>query len=138
MDITRRAAFRLLGIPAGSDMEAVVHAYRRLARVTHPDVSRDPEAADRFATLTAAYRLASQPPAQGHASAVEPGLDARASAQTREDLVDRWEAPRWVLSDESPMFLLSGPPTRWRQRPPIFAGPVMVNPPHSAAGQEGA
>jgi hypothetical protein len=126
LDITRRAAFRLLGIPAGSDQEAVVHAYRRLARLTHPDVSTDPEAADRFATLTAAYQLASQPHTQGHTSAVESGLHPRASAQTREDLVDHWQAPRWVLPDESPMFVSSGAPAQWRQRRPIVAGPVMV------------
>lgn len=138
MDISRRAAFRLLGIPAGSDPEAVVHAYRRLARVTHPDVSADPEAADRFATLTAAYRLVAQPRAQASASAVGPAQHPRASARTREDVVDEWPGPGWAFVGEWSMFLSPVAPARSGQRPPIAAGPVMVSPPRSAAGQEGA
>lgn len=138
MDISRRAAFRLLGLPAGSDQEAVVHAFRRLARVTHPDVSADPEAADRFATLTAAYRLVSQPPAQVHVSAVESGRHPRASARTQEDLVDDWPGPGWAFSGEWPVFLSPGAPAGPWQRPPIVAGPVMVSPPPWAPGQEGA
>lgn len=139
LDITRRAAFRLLGIPAGSDQEAVVHAYRRLARVTHPDVSTDPEAADRFATLTAAYRLVSQPPSPGPdpASSMGPARHPRTSARTREALVDHWQAPGWAVLGEGPMFLSPSAPARPGQRPPIIAGPVMVSPPRSAAGQEG-
>src|SRR4051794_17893147 len=50
-------AFRLLGVAADSDAATVAHAYRRLARATHPDLSPDPDAGRRFATLTAAYRL---------------------------------------------------------------------------------
>ena len=62
MDKARVEAFRALGIPADSDRDAVAHAYRRLARATHPDVSSDPGAADRFATIAAAYRLLSADP----------------------------------------------------------------------------
>lgn len=52
-----RAARKVLGVPADSTLELVTSAYRRLARTTHPDVSGDPGAAQRFADLTAAYRL---------------------------------------------------------------------------------
>ena len=57
-------AFHMLGVPLDSDREALGHAYRRLARATHPDVSADPEAEQRFAALTDAYRLACQSPGQ--------------------------------------------------------------------------
>ena len=62
MDRRRVEAFGVLGIPADSDRDAVVHAYRSLARATHPDVSDDPDAADRFATVAAAYQLVSKDP----------------------------------------------------------------------------
>ena len=51
-------AWQTLGVPAGSDLVRVNRAYHRLARQIHPDVSADPDAADRFDRLTAAYRRA--------------------------------------------------------------------------------
>ena len=59
MDDERLAAFRLLGIPSTSHPDAVVRAYRQLARTHHPDMSSDPDAGQRFAALTAAFRVAS-------------------------------------------------------------------------------
>ena len=53
-------AWQILGVPANSDPGQVAEAYRRLARATHPDVSTDPDAAARFATLAWAYRLVSE------------------------------------------------------------------------------
>jgi hypothetical protein len=99
MDKRRMEAFQVLGIPANSDQATVVHAYRRLARATHPDVSADPEAADRFATLAAAYRLASQPPATAEVS-----------------------APEWSIP------VATTPSRRHRQGVPIIAGPVLIRP----------
>jgi len=69
----RRAveAFQLLGIPQDSDRDTIAHAYRRLARTVHPDVSADAEAGERFANLAEAYRVATSalaleaPPACG-------------------------------------------------------------------------
>jgi hypothetical protein len=52
------AALAALGLSDDADRDAVAHAYRRLARATHPDVSDSPDAAARFAALTAAYRRA--------------------------------------------------------------------------------
>ena len=62
MDGRLDEALKVLGIPAGSDHETVASAYRRLARATHPDVSPEPDAAARFAAVTAAYRVVCQPP----------------------------------------------------------------------------
>ena len=62
MDKQLEEALQVLGIPADSDRETVTGAYRRLARATHPDVSPNPDAAERFATVAAAYRLVSGVP----------------------------------------------------------------------------
>ena len=53
-----RAALAALGLAEGADRDAVTHAYRQLARATHPDVSDAPDAAARFAAISAAYRRA--------------------------------------------------------------------------------
>ena len=62
MDRQLDEALKVLAIPVDSDPETVTSAYRRLARATHPDVSPDPDAAEQFATVTAAYRLVSAVP----------------------------------------------------------------------------
>jgi DnaJ domain len=116
VDSRRAAAFRLLGIPADSDREAVLRAYRRQARLTHPDVSADPAAADRFAALTGAYRVASQAPGPDREPA--PSRPPFAPAQPTPP---RPAGPAW-----------SGP------RPPIVAGPVRVTPIRPAHRGEGA
>ena len=62
VDVRALEAFRLLGIPQDSDRAAIAQAYRRLARTTHPDVSDQADAAERFADLAEAYRIASTSP----------------------------------------------------------------------------
>ena len=53
-----KTAFEVLGVdPAASRME-IRRAWRHLAKRTHPDVDRSPEAARRFQRLRAAYRVA--------------------------------------------------------------------------------
>jgi hypothetical protein len=111
----REDALKVLGIPAGSDWGTVTRAYRRLARETHPDVSGDPDAAERFATVTAAYRLLSGvPPAP-------PRPRSRAA-----------HSEAGAASTDSVLGLF-GPGRSWR-RPPIVAGPVLVRrfPPDAA------
>lgn len=133
MERRRAEAFRVLGIPVDSDADAVVHAYRRLARVTHPDVSADPEAADRFAALAAAYRLASQAAAvaAGSASADRSGLRYEGSAYGS-DPGDGGPASDWALGwGLVPGWSIPlGPTPRRRQRQdaPIVAGPVFISP----------
>ena len=55
---TGRPAFTALGLEPGATRDDIARAYRRLALHTHPDVSHDPLAAQRFASLTDAYRRA--------------------------------------------------------------------------------
>ena len=51
--------YAVLGLPEDADAAAVRRAYRRLARACHPDANPDdPQAAERFLTLAAAYASA--------------------------------------------------------------------------------
>lgn len=116
MDRRLDEALGVLGIPAGSDPETVTSAYRRLARATHPDVSPDPDAAERFAAVLAAYRLVSGAPDLG------PRPHARPQ-RADEVVVDRSPDP-----GPARVRLGAWPETHagpWH-RPPIVAGPVMV------------
>lgn len=136
-------ALKVLGIPADSDRERVTNAYRRLARATHPDVSPDPDAAERFALLTAAYRLASA--SSGHSR------NSGRAAASSESFLLRPPPPRayapsnhagdWADPTSDPIssrLLSAGSPylraESWR-RPPIVAGPVLVQ---RAQGDGGA
>ncbi len=54
--------FRVLGIPVGSDEEAIRRRYRQLVRKHHPDVSSDPEKAhERFVRIQRAYEVLTDP-----------------------------------------------------------------------------
>ncbi|MFT4081741.1 MAG: DnaJ domain-containing protein [Nocardioides sp.] len=116
MDRRRTEAFRVLGIPVDSDQEAVLDAYRRLARATHPDVSADPDAGDRFATLAAAYRLASR----GREAAPGPASDPRPGP-----------APSAARTGRFTRGPDSGPDQ------PLSAGPAKVTPSGAPGGTPG-
>lgn len=51
--------YQVLGVERGASDDDMKRAYRRLARELHPDVNRDPEAAERFKQVTAAYDVLS-------------------------------------------------------------------------------
>ncbi len=53
--------YEILGIAAEASPAGVRRAYRHKARLFHPDVSRVPDAAARFARLNAAYEVLSDP-----------------------------------------------------------------------------
>jgi hypothetical protein len=157
MDRDRREvaeALTVLGIPADSDWAQVARAYRRLARATHPDVSSDPDAAQRFATVTAAYRVLSgttgpgarparpagasgapqtgrTPPSSGSSESPEsPPLGPPPSRSTQSDrtgVAGDKPNPSPDLIRSGPLFAVS-PPLRagFEDRPPIVAGPVLV------------
>lgn len=131
MDSRRIEAFRVLGIPADSDRDSVAHAFRQLARATHPDVSADPDAADRFASLTAAYRLVSAPQ-----EAIPAPAAVDRYARRREDAAagtaPRGEGLLWGWSAPTGPSLLRPR----HHRAPIVAGPVRVSPIPSAAAKE--
>lgn len=93
-------ALALLGLPRTATGEQVVHAYRRLARATHPDATgrSDPAAARRFAAIHDAYDLLTH-------AAPEPARPPAGNAAE-----GRAAAPAFGA------------------RPPIVAGPVVVTP----------
>ena len=128
----RLEAYRLLGIPAGSDRETVAHAYRRLARTIHPDVSRDPKTADRFAILTEAYRLVTEEPPTPVAPATPGNSHRPAQASGGNQRGEEWLAPAWATIravSQPSAGDVSG------HCPPIVAGPVLIRPLGAAPGR---
>ncbi len=53
--------YRLLNVAPQADAESIHAAYRRLARLYHPDLNQTPEAAERMRAINAAYRVLSDP-----------------------------------------------------------------------------
>jgi hypothetical protein len=51
--------YRTLQVEPSADLEAIHAAYRRLARLYHPDLNPSPEAAERMRAINAAYRVLS-------------------------------------------------------------------------------
>ncbi|MEA5611836.1 DnaJ domain-containing protein, partial [Nodularia spumigena] len=51
----------MLGLTRGATPDQIRAAYRRLARAVHPDVSKAPDAAARFAALADAYEQLTDP-----------------------------------------------------------------------------
>ncbi len=58
--------YSILGVSKGADEKAIKSAYRKLAKELHPDRNQDnPMAAERFAEITHAYDLLSDPQKRG-------------------------------------------------------------------------
>jgi curved DNA-binding protein CbpA len=64
--------YRLLGVAHDAPEREIRRAYRRLARQQHPDLNPRPDGPERFAALTRAYELLTDPIARAR-------YDARAS-----------------------------------------------------------
>jgi hypothetical protein len=47
--------YNILGLPANSSIEEIKKAYRKKARLYHPDINHQPDAKDRFIRITEAY-----------------------------------------------------------------------------------
>lgn len=59
MEQAERDYYEMLGLERGAGAGEIKRAYRARARELHPDVSSDPEAAERFAEVARAYRVLS-------------------------------------------------------------------------------
>ena len=57
----RRDYYAILGVSRDADRDAIRRAFRSLASEHHPDVSGDPNTADRFRELAEAYEILSRP-----------------------------------------------------------------------------
>lgn len=127
-----RAARELLGVTADAVPAQLARAYRRQARRLHPDISREPDATERFWALQAAYHLALDA-----APAEPPTTPAAAPAAAQAHPVTEITAMR-VQHRDTPIvldaamaddLLASGHgyrgPDQW-----LLAGPVRVQPLH--------
>src|SRR6478736_3572399 len=91
---SEEAAFATLGLAKGADRDTIARTYRRLARVSHPDVSGTADAAGQFVALTRAYRRAlavagAQPSEPAvHVSATGRGAHPRAARVARAELAE--------------------------------------------------
>jgi hypothetical protein len=106
-ELNRAAALAVLGLSAQASSLDVVRAYRRLAKLTHPDVAGPSlDVRNRFAAITDAYHaLSAAPP-------VPPSTPAPAAAP----------APAGRTTQPRPA------PPAWAVEPPIVAGPVTITP----------
>lgn len=119
--------YRLLGVSADAPRETIIHAYRRRARASHPDVRpHDPEAALRFRMLTDAYNVLTDPvqrakyDRQQRADAAG-RLSVAAGGDSASE--DRPRRPPVGGSNSRDMFLDARTPS---SRPALWAGPVRV------------
>jgi curved DNA-binding protein CbpA len=112
--------YAVLGINRDASSADISRAYRRLARVLHPDYRPgDSDTADRFRAVTAAHELLSDP--------------ARRAAHDQHDRHRLVSPPREATSDTS----WSRAASQVRPLGPVDASPWMVTPPASAAVRPG-
>ncbi|HTM63550.1 MAG TPA: DnaJ C-terminal domain-containing protein [Gammaproteobacteria bacterium] len=53
--------YKILGVERGADADAIKHAYRRMARKYHPDVSKEKNAEEQFKNVQEAYEVLKDP-----------------------------------------------------------------------------
>jgi hypothetical protein len=120
--------YRVLGVDTGASRQDIARAYRRAVQRAHPDAQpTDPRAAARFQELTDAYDLLSDAARRAdydrtHPAAGPGGQSHPPSAQLRPAPADPWPGSPHLLSTA--------------HGPPVWAGPVHVEPPAAAGQQE--
>jgi hypothetical protein len=124
-----------LGVRATASPEEISAAFRALARVLHPDVHPDPHpeaaTAERFKTVSAAYRVLSDPAARARYDATRldmarpapvkaapaPPVTARVPDPPAQPMVLGWEMTRkrahWVLGAGVACLVLAIAVTGW-------------------------
>ena len=124
--LTRPAALALLGLAGDASPRDITHAYRRLAKATHPDrlstlpapTMADPATSDsppRFALLAEAYHALTSTPETARRDTCPPGRTPPPNPTTSPGAV-------------SIPVRFKRPPGEPLERPPIVAGPVHVTP----------
>jgi len=59
--MAKRDPYEVLGVPRDASADEIKSAYRRLARLYHPDVNKEPGAEDKFKEVGEAYSVLSDP-----------------------------------------------------------------------------
>jgi molecular chaperone DnaJ len=59
--MTNRDYYEILGVSRNASLDEIKQAFRRLARQFHPDVSKEPDAEERFKEVNEAYGVLSDP-----------------------------------------------------------------------------
>jgi len=59
--MTNRDYYEILGVPRNASQEDIKSAFRKLARQYHPDVSKEPDAEEKFKEINEAYGVLSDP-----------------------------------------------------------------------------
>ncbi|GGH68254.1 chaperone protein DnaJ [Compostibacillus humi] len=81
MSVSKRDYYEVLGISKDATKEEIKRAYRKLARKYHPDVNKEPDAAEKFKEVKEAYEVLSDDNKRaqydqfGHAGANSQGFD---------------------------------------------------------------
>lgn len=103
--------YAALGIKSAADESEIKTAYRRLARQWHPDVCREPDAADQFRRIQHAYEVLKAPATRAKYDA---GLALEASLKT---------PPRSWLDN---LVVKPSPTPAASYRPPLRCGLIMA------------
>jgi len=61
MGVAYQDYYETLGVSRDASQEDIQRAYRKLARKYHPDVSKEPNASDRFKAINEAYEVLKDP-----------------------------------------------------------------------------
>ncbi len=84
-----RDYYEILGVPRGADKEEIKQSYRRLARLYHPDVNKEPGAEERFKEINRAYEVLSEPELrQRYDRFGEAGISSSGAAPGYQDVGD--------------------------------------------------
>jgi hypothetical protein len=117
--VPSRDLYADLGVAPAATPEEISAAFRRLARTLHPDTNADPVAVDRFKTVSAAYRVLSDPAERARYDA---GRTRRAAARPHAPAPAPATSPTPVPAAPSQPTVLGWEMTRARSHWVLGAG----------------